>query len=121
MEYFNFRTRICRWVDFEKMIFPITLLGSLVPGIRNICNQLLLLVNQGFAFLAAIPATITFGKLPGAVGVLIILMMFLIEITIIGLQNGQLLECFIWEAGFGSPFRLSRRLFILISVRGMQP
>ena len=66
------------WI-FEKMIFPITLLGSLVPGIRNICNQLLLLVNQGFAFLAAIPATITFGKLPGAVGVLIILMMFLIE------------------------------------------
>ena len=66
------------WI-FEKLIFPITLLGSLVPGIRKICNQLLLLVNQGFSLLATIPSTVTFGKLPVAVGVLIVLVMFSLE------------------------------------------
>lgn len=66
------------WI-FEKLIFPITFLGSLIPGLKDICNQLLLLIDQIFVFLTVIPSTITFGKLPVTVGVLIILMMFLNE------------------------------------------
>lgn len=66
------------WI-FEKLIFPMTLLGSLVPGVREICNQLLRLVNQGFCLLATIPSTVTFGKLPVVVGSLIVLMMFFLE------------------------------------------
>lgn len=64
---------------FENVIFPITFLGIFVPGIKEICNQILLLVNQGFAFLAAIPSTVTFGKLPVTAGIMIILTMFFLE------------------------------------------
>lgn len=66
-------------IVFEKIVFPITVIGVFIPYLSSQCNQVIRMNDWIFARLSCVPTVITFGKLPFISVVAIIILMFLLE------------------------------------------
>lgn len=66
-------------IIFEKIIFPITVIGVCIPFLSSYCNQIIRINDWIFNQLFTIPTTVTFGKLPFVSALGITIVMFMLE------------------------------------------